>query len=100
MIVVDGKVFDRQIHDKFLKGEQHAVPVLLGFNADEGSGIADYGGIPNVSDPVAYEAKIRRRYGSLSDDFLALYGKERPDALSSDESAWARNRRAVTVTVR
>lgn len=27
------------------------------------------------------------------------YGKERPDALGSDESAWARNRRAVTVTV-
>jgi peptidoglycan-associated lipoprotein len=28
------------------------------------------------------------------------YGKERPDALGSDEGAWARNRRAVSVTVR
>lgn len=28
------------------------------------------------------------------------YGKERPDAVGSDESSWARNRRAVTVTVR
>ena len=27
------------------------------------------------------------------------YGKERPVALGSDESSWARNRRAVTVTV-
>lgn len=27
------------------------------------------------------------------------YGKERPDAVGSDESAWAQNRRAVTVTV-
>lgn len=27
------------------------------------------------------------------------YGKERPDALGSDEASWARNRRAVTVTV-
>jgi len=27
------------------------------------------------------------------------YGKERPLALGSDESAWARNRRAVTVTI-
>lgn len=27
------------------------------------------------------------------------YGKERPVALGSDESAWARNRRAVTITV-
>ncbi len=28
------------------------------------------------------------------------YGKERPDAMGSDEEAWAKNRRAVTVTVR
>jgi peptidoglycan-associated lipoprotein len=28
------------------------------------------------------------------------YGKERPEALGSDEASWARNRRAVTVTVR
>ncbi len=27
------------------------------------------------------------------------YGKERPDAVGSDESAWARNRRAVTITI-
>ena len=27
------------------------------------------------------------------------YGKERPEALGSDESSWARNRRAVTVTL-
>ncbi len=28
------------------------------------------------------------------------YGKERPEALGSDESAWAQNRRAVSVVVR
>lgn len=28
------------------------------------------------------------------------YGKERPEANGSDEDSWARNRRAVTVTVR
>jgi peptidoglycan-associated lipoprotein len=27
------------------------------------------------------------------------YGKERPDAIGSDEGSWARNRRAVTLTV-
>lgn len=27
------------------------------------------------------------------------YGKERPEATGSDESSWARNRRAVTITV-
>ena len=30
---------------------------------------------------------------------VVSYGKERPAAMGSDESAWARNRRAVTVTV-
>jgi peptidoglycan-associated lipoprotein len=27
------------------------------------------------------------------------YGKERPVALGSDEESWAKNRRAVTVTI-
>lgn len=30
---------------------------------------------------------------------VVSYGKERPIALGSDEASWARNRRAVTVTV-
>jgi peptidoglycan-associated lipoprotein len=28
------------------------------------------------------------------------YGKERPEAMGSDEGSWARNRRAVSVTIR
>lgn len=30
---------------------------------------------------------------------VVSYGKERPEALGSNEQAWARNRRAVTVTI-
>ena len=30
---------------------------------------------------------------------VVSYGKERPIALGSDEASWAKNRRAVTVTV-
>jgi len=30
---------------------------------------------------------------------VVSYGKERPEALGSNESAWAQNRRAVTVTI-
>jgi peptidoglycan-associated lipoprotein len=30
---------------------------------------------------------------------VVSYGKENPEAMGSDESAWARNRRAVTVTI-
>ena len=28
------------------------------------------------------------------------YGKERPDALGSDEESWAKNRRSVTITIK
>lgn len=31
---------------------------------------------------------------------VVSYGKERPDELGSDESAWSKNRRAVTVVIR
>ncbi|NRD89380.1 peptidoglycan-associated lipoprotein Pal [Sphingopyxis sp. BSNA05] len=37
---------------------------------------------------------------ALSRISVVSYGKERPDALGSDETAWQKNRRAVTVTVR
>lgn len=36
----------------------------------------------------------------LSRISVVSYGKERPDALASDEQAWGKNRRAVTVTIR
>jgi peptidoglycan-associated lipoprotein len=36
----------------------------------------------------------------LSRISVVSYGKERPDALASDEQSWGKNRRAVTVTVR
>jgi para-nitrobenzyl esterase len=93
MIVVDGQVFDRQIHETFKSGRQQPVPVLLGFNADEGSGIADYGGIPSISDPVKYEAEVRHRYGLLADEYLALYPASDPQdsalaAFRDDAFGW------------
>lgn len=78
LMVVDGLVFERPVHETFRLGKQHPVPVLVGFNSDEASGIADYGAIPVLSDPVAYEADIRARYGALADDFLAHYPSRDP----------------------
>lgn len=93
MIVVDGKVFDKQIHETFKAGKQQAVPVLLGFNADEGSGIADYGGIPSISDPIKYEAEVRRIYGALAEEYLYLYPASDPQdsafaAFRDDAFGW------------
>ena len=45
------------------------------------------------SDPSATGRSLPERIQTVS------FGKERPVALGSDEASWARNRRAVTVTV-
>lgn len=84
LIAIDGKVFEHSVHETFRLGKQHAVPVLLGFNSDEGSGIADYGGIPAVSDPVAYDLEVRARYANLADDYLKLYPSNDPQAAAFD----------------
>jgi peptidoglycan-associated lipoprotein len=59
-----------------------------------------------------YNIALGERRANAAKNFLASlgvdagristisYGKERPDALGSDEESWARNRRAVSVTVR
>lgn len=59
-----------------------------------------------------YNIALGERRANAAKNFLASlgvdaaristisYGKERPDALGSDEESWARNRRAVTITVR
>lgn len=58
-----------------------------------------------------YNLALGERRANAAKNFLASlgvdtsristisYGKERPDALGSDEASWARNRRAVTLTV-
>jgi para-nitrobenzyl esterase len=73
LMCVDGIVFDRPVHETYRLGRQHAVPVLLGFASDEGSGIADYGAVPVMPDPAKYEGEVRRRYGAFADRYLALY---------------------------
>ncbi|HWA89079.1 MAG TPA: carboxylesterase family protein [Rhizomicrobium sp.] len=73
LMCVDGIVFERPVHETFRLGHQHAVPVLVGFASDEGSGIADYGAVPAISDSVKYESEIRRRYGAFAGRYLALY---------------------------
>ncbi|HEX2594097.1 MAG TPA: carboxylesterase/lipase family protein [Rhizomicrobium sp.] len=84
LMVVDGLVFEKSVLETFREGTQHAVPVLVGFNSDEASGIADYGAIPVLSDPVAYEKDMRQRYGALADGFLARYPARDPQAAAFD----------------
>lgn len=84
LMVVDGIVFERPIHETFRMGRQHPVPVLLGFNSDEGSGISDYGAVPVLSDAAAYESDMHKRYGAFAPAFLERYPASDPQSAAFD----------------
>ena len=73
--VEDGSVFTSQIFEIFKKGEQHNVPILLGFNSGEANHLAAYKGwtAPVPISIEAYEKAVGERYGCLKDDYLSLY---------------------------
>jgi peptidoglycan-associated lipoprotein len=73
-----------------------AVRVTIEGHADE-RGTRDYN--LALGDRRANAAKnhLAARGVALHRMTVISYGKERPEALGSDESAWAQNRRAVTV---
>ncbi|WP_373086560.1 carboxylesterase/lipase family protein [Sneathiella sp.] len=73
-VVVDRTVFNRPVRDTFAHGEQHAVPVIVGFNSDEGSGLSDYGVVaPTPASAADYEAELQTRYGDLAAAYLKQY---------------------------
>lgn len=75
-----------------------AVRVLIEGHADE-RGTRDY----NLALGERRANAAKNYLASLGIDAARIetisYGKERPDALGSNEEAWARNRRAVTVVI-
>ena len=73
-VVVDGKVLEKPVRETFALGEQHAVPVMVGFNSDEGSGLSDFGVVAQTpADSAAYEAAVQKRFGDLTKPWLAQY---------------------------
>ncbi len=76
--VVDGVVIPDQPAALFASGAQHAVPVLLGFNADEGTSLTAPSMRPRA--PEAYRAGVEARWGDAAARFLALYPPETPEA--------------------
>lgn len=80
-------------------GRYPAVRITIEGHADE-RGTRDYNlalGERRANSAKNYLAGLGVDPGRVT---TISYGKERPDAIGSDEAAWARNRRAVTVTVR
>lgn len=69
--VVDGWVIPDQIYNIMAAGKQNQVPVIVGFNSDEGTTLGAAAATPKDAD--TYVQNIKRRYGKLADDYLELY---------------------------
>ncbi|MBI2423293.1 MAG: carboxylesterase family protein [Candidatus Hydrogenedentes bacterium] len=67
---VDGWVFPEDIYQIFAKGQHNPVPVIVGFNQDEGTAL-----YPHLTPPTreAYLAYAEKTYGPLKDAFLEVY---------------------------
>ena len=68
--VPDGWVLPEEIYAIFARGKQNDVPLMVGFNADEGTALAPQGA--NIKKEL-FIAGAQQRYGSLAEKFLKVY---------------------------
>lgn len=78
--VQDGVFFPEQFYEMFAGHRYNVVPVLLGYNQDEGTTLGGLQGAPKT--PAAYEKLLGDRYGSLSAALLEHYPSDDPRASS------------------
>jgi len=69
--IVDGWVIPEQPYTIFSEGRQNPVPVLVGFNAEEGTTLGAASALPGTA--AAYEERIRGIYGDFADWMLEVY---------------------------
>ena len=72
--IVDGYVIPEPMIDIFSKGKQNDIPLILGWNEDEG-----FGGPPQPAN--VFREQVKQRFGEKADEFLELF------PLSTDEEA-------------
>ncbi|MGX4675630.1 carboxylesterase/lipase family protein [SAR92 clade bacterium H246] len=71
--VIDGYVQMQQLFETFEQGAQHNVPLIAGFNSNEGSYFPLVGLIKAPSDKASYETMIQDKYGDIAEDYLTIY---------------------------
>jgi para-nitrobenzyl esterase len=67
--ILDGHVLRREPHEVFSAAEQHPMPVLLGWNADEGASFFNR----QVVRAGTFAADLQRDFGPLPPSLLAAY---------------------------
>lgn len=74
---IDGYVLPESVMDAFENGQQNDVPVLVGWNGDEGM-------VMQMQAADKYKEQAVLRFGELADDFLAVYpGSTEEEAVKS-----------------
>ena len=68
--IVDGWVLPQDIATIFFQGKQNDVPIIVGYNSDEGTTLA-----PQAANLKAmmFTAGIHQRYGTLAEQMLKIY---------------------------
>jgi para-nitrobenzyl esterase len=80
--VVDGRVIPDQPATLFAAGRQHPVPVIVGFNKDEGTSLT--APAARAREPEAWVRDVRAEYGDRAPDVLGVYPSDTP------EQSWLR----------
>ncbi|MDX8338904.1 carboxylesterase family protein [Draconibacterium sp. IB214405] len=74
--IVDGYFLPKSVGEIFANGEQNDIPVIIGWNEDEG-----FGGAPVPADQ--FKERVKTMFGDKADAFLAEF------PLNTDEEAFA-----------
>ncbi len=70
---VDGWLLPTTVYTIFAAGHQNDVPILVGFNSNEGTSLAPW---PATANAASYLELTRRRFGPKADEFLKIYPAE------------------------
>lgn len=65
--IVDGYVIPGDQHNLYEEGKYNDVPVLIGYNSDEGASFSHY------KTPEDYIAEVKKRYGKFADELIKAY---------------------------
>lgn len=81
--IVDGYFLPESVGEIFKKGEQNDVPVILGWNQDEG-----FGGQPVPA--AQFKERVKTMFGEMADEFLSRFpinSEEEAQAIQNDLGA-------------
>jgi para-nitrobenzyl esterase len=84
--IVDGYVLPQDIATTFAQGKQNDVPLIVGYNADEGTALAPQA--MNLK-AIVFTTGVHQRYGAQADQMLKIYpGATDEEAIQSFYAAF------------